>query len=486
MKKILGALGAVVILILIVILIRTFTFASRQVIVAPVTGISVDNETVEAHLCQAITYRTISHQDSASFDPQPFQALNRLLEETYPAVHQTLTKEVVSDYSLLYTWEGSDPFLEPIILLAHSDVVPVDPETVKDWAQPPYSGAIEGGYIWGRGAIDDKASLIGIMEAVEHLINDNFQPRKTIYLAFGHDEEIGGRAGAVKISRLLEERGIRAEYVLDEGLIITQGIVPGVDSPVATIGIAEKGYLTVELSVKTEGGHSSMPPTSTGIGILSRAVIRLEEKQRPAILKGPVRQMFEVLGPEMSFLQQMVFANLWFFGPLVKAQLAATPTTNAMIRTTTAVTMAAGSSKENILPVYASMVVNFRLFPGETNEMVLEYVQRTIDDPRIKIKVIGSPNEPSAISDTESPSYKSLKRTIREIFPNVIVAPSLVLGGTDSRHYSKLTDNIYRFIPYRFISDDLHRIHGTNERLGIENFVEVIRFYARLIENTAS
>jgi len=229
-----------------------------------------------------------------------------------------------------------------------------------------------------------------------------------------------------------------------------------------------------------------MPPAITGLGILSRAVTRLEEKQRPAILEGPVRQMFEVLGPEMSFFQQMAFANLWLFGPLVKAQLAAAPTTNAMIRTTTAVTMAAGSSKENILPVYASMVVNFRLLPRESNKEVLEHIQRTIDDPRVEIKVIGSPNEPSAISNTNSPSYKALERTIREIFPNVIVAPSLVLGGTDSRYYGKLTDNIYRFIPYRFTSDDMHRVHGTNERLGIENFMEVIRFYARLIENTAS
>jgi len=165
-----------------------------------VTGISVDTETAAAHLCQAITFRTISHQDSASFDPRPFQAFNRFLEKTYPAAHQILRKEVVNDYSLLYTWEGNEPSLEPVILLAHSDVVPVDPETVKDWAQPPFSGAVEDGYIWGRGAIDDKASLVGLMEAIEHLINDNFQPRKTIYLAFGHDEEIGGRAGAVKIS----------------------------------------------------------------------------------------------------------------------------------------------------------------------------------------------------------------------------------------------------------------------------------------------
>lgn len=486
MKRYLAALGGAIILIVIIVLVRTFTFTSSQVAVEPVEGIPVDAAAAAAHLSRALTYRTISHQDPAQFDPQPFLAFHRFLEETYPAVHRTLQREVVSDYSLLYTWVGSAPDLAPIILLAHSDVVPVESGTVEDWTQSPFSGALGDGYIWGRGAMDDKACLVGLMEAVEYLINHDFHPQRTIYLAFGHDEEIGGQDGAVRIVGLLQARNVQAEYLLDEGMVIAHGMTPGVAAPVAMIGIAEKGYMSVELSVETDGGHSSMPPPSTGVGILSRAVTRLEESQRPAALRGPVRQLLDVIGLEMPFLQRMAFANLWLFSPLVKGQLAAAPTTNAMIRTTTAATMAQGSSKENILPVHASMVVNFRLLPGETSQDILDHIDRVVNDDRVQAKVPGFASEPSAVSNTEAASFKALERTIRELFPEVIVAPSLVLGGTDSRHYRELTPNTYRFVPYRITSEDLNRVHGTDERMGVENFTEIIRFYARLFENTAS
>ncbi|MFB0515660.1 MAG: M20 family peptidase [Candidatus Neomarinimicrobiota bacterium] len=486
MKKVLAVLGAALGIIVVIVLVRTFTFTSRQVAVEPVGGVTVDTLTAAAHLSKALTFRTISYQDPARFDPKPFRAFNRFLEETYPVVHQTLKREVVNNYSLLYTWAGDNPDLKPIILLAHSDVVPVDPETVTDWTQPPFSGAITDGYIWGRGAMDDKASLLGLLEAVGQLISHGFRPQRTVILAFGHDEEIGGQDGALQIVRLLQSRDVQAEYVLDEGLVITHGIAPGLEAPVAMIGIAEKGYLTVELSVESEGGHSSMPPSSTGVGILSRAVTRLEVNQRPATLRGPVKQMFDVIGPEMPFFMRMAFANLWLFAPLVKAQLAAAPTTNAMIRTTTAATMASGSLKENILPSRANMVVNFRLLPGETSEMILEHVRRTIDDRRVMIKQLGFHDEPSAVAGIEAPGYQALEHTIRELFPEVIVAPSLVVGATDSRHYRGLSPNTYRFIPTRVSLEDMQRIHGTDEHMGVENFADIIRFYVRLIENTAS
>ncbi len=485
MRKLLYALIAAMAVILVIVLVRTVTFTSRKVNVNPVAGMPMDVDQAARHLGQALTHQTISHQDPVDFDPAPFEAFHRFLMETYPNLHQQLRREVINDYSLLYTWSGADPDLKPILLLAHMDVVPVDPITLGDWVHPPYDGTIADGYIWGRGALDDKASLVGILEAVEALLGDGFQPRRTLYLAFGHDEEIGGEAGAVVMAGMLEERGVQAEYVLDEGGSIDSGSMYGVSSDVAQVNIAEKGYMTVELSVETAGGHSSKPPPQTGLGILSRAITRLENNQRPTRLRGPAQSFYETLGPEMSLGKRIVYANLWLLEPLARWQLASDPETNALVRTTTAVTMAQGSSKENILPVRPNMIVNFRILPGESISLVLEHIRRTINDDRVEVQVMNIASEPSVVSDIMSPGYQSLERTIHQLFPDVLVAPSLLGAATDSRHYSALSPNIYRFAPLRMGPEDLHRFHGTNERMGVENFTEIIQFYAQLLKNTA-
>ena len=485
MKKFLAYVVAVLGVIAAIVLYRTFTLTTSQIEVEPVPLLQVDAEAAALHLGQALSLRTISYQDPSDFDPAPYLAFQRFLAATYPRMHQGLTLEVVNSYSLLYTWAGSEPDLAPLLILSHMDVVPVDPATLADWEQPPFSGALADGYVWGRGARDDKGGLMGIVEAVEHLLEAGFQPRRTIYIAFGHDEEIGGREGAVLMAGMLEERGVKPVFLLDEGGYISHGTIAGVEPAVAMLGVAEKGYFTVELSVRTAGGHSSRPPDHTGLGILSQAAVRLEESQFSASIQSPIREKYAALAPYMPFSKQLLLANQWLFGGRLKKQFLADPLTAASIRTTTAITMARGSSKENILPVVASMIVNFRILPGQTSADVLEHIDAVVDDPRVMVTQLGFVSEPSPVSDLDGDIYRTIVNSIREVFPEVVVIPNLVHGATDSRHYVALTDDIYRFYPIWAGPGDAQRLHGTNERMGVENFVQVIQFYGRLLENAA-
>lgn len=486
MKKIVLLLIVCLVVLASVLLFKTFRFASKQVQVEPAPALSVEKDAVAARLAQSLRFQTVSYGDATRFSGEEFLAFHKFLEQSFPGVHSTLTKEVVGDYSLLYTWKGVEDASGPILLMSHQDVVPVEAGTEGSWRHPPFEGRIEDGYIWGRGALDDKVGVMGILEAVELLLRAGFRPKRTIYLAFGHDEELGGKNGAGKISALLQSRGIRPDYILDEGSAITDGIVPGVRSPVALIGIAEKGLLSVELGVESDGGHSSTPPPHTAIGILSRAVNRLEENQMPGGLKGVAGQMFQYVGPEMSFGKRMVFANLWLFRPLVERQLAAQPPTNAATRTTTAATIIEGGVKENVLPSKARAVVNFRILPGDSVQSVMEHVTRTINDPLVKVARYGEDaNEPSAVSGTESSGYQALQRTIRQTFQGTVVAPSQVIAATDTRHYAALSDSIYRFVPMIVRSEDLKRVHGTDERISVENYAQCVGFYHQLILNSA-
>jgi carboxypeptidase PM20D1 len=342
------------------------------------------------------------------------------------------------------------------------------------WTHPPFAGRIADGYIWGRGALDDKVSVLAIL------------PRRTIYLAFGHDEEIGGLGGAAKIAALLHARGIRLEYVLDEGGTITKGILPGVSSPVAMVGIAEKGYVSLALTVESSGGHSSMPPRHTAVGILSSAIHKLERNPFPAKIQGPTRALLETVGPNLAFGQRLVMANLWLFDSLVKRRLSASPLSDALIRTTTAATMFEGSVKENLLPAKARAVVNFRILPGESSRSVIHHVRNAIDDPRIRIAPLDLSIEPSPVSDINSSGYSNLQRTIRQTFPDAIVAPWLLVAATDSRHYAGLSDNVYRFAPLQLTRQDVPRLHGTDERIPVADYKHCVKFYIQLIRNSHS
>jgi len=484
MKKVSFTFLGILLVVSGVLAIRTASFTSRQLQVGPAQAIAIDRDGAVKRLSEAIQFKTISFQESTEASAHEFARLHDFLAKSFPRVHQQLTKETVDGHSLLFTWNGNDAHLKPMLLMGHMDVVPVDAPTERQWTHPPFAGEIADGYIWGRGTMDDKVSVLGIVEAVEYLLSAGFQPQRTIYLAFGHDEEIGGHNGAAKIADLLRSRGVELEYVLDEGMNVVDGITPGIAAPAALIGIAEKGYLSLDLSVETAGGHSSIPPIDTAIGIISRALQRLEAAPFPARLGGPTRRMLEFLGPEMVWPQRLALANLWLFEPWVRKQLAASPLTNAAIRTTLAPTLFNAGMNEFSLPSKASAVVNLRILPGDTIAGITEHVRQAIDDPRVKIAALPIRVEPSAVSDIEAASFQLIHRTIRQAIPEALVAPALLVAGTDSRHYAPLTKNVYRFLPITLRPDDARRYHGINERISLQDYERCVRFYLQLIRNS--
>jgi carboxypeptidase PM20D1 len=485
-RLLLGAVAALV-LLLALLVGRAARFESKQVAVEPGPTLSVDEDAVALRLAGGLRYPTVSYYDYARFDERVFRRLHTYLERTYPALHAELERETVNGLSLLYTWRGRRDDLPPVLLAAHMDVVPVEGGDAG-WTHPAFAGRVADGYVWGRGTLDDKGSLFCILEAVEILVARGFQPERTILLAFGHDEEVGGYRGALAIATLLAERGVRLESALDEGGAIVVDPIPNVPWVVGLIGIAEKGSTTVELVVETEGGHSSTPPRWTAVGLLSQAVVELEENPMPGGLGGATRSMLEYAGAEAPFLFRVVLANLWLFGGALEWGFASQPPLDAMLRTTTAPTVIEGGVKENVLPRRARAAVNFRILPGNTVESVLEHVRRTVKDERVQVQLSTrpTPRNPSPVSPVDTAAFAALQGTIREIFSEAVVVPYLVLGGTDARHYVELTDAIDRFAPFVYDEDARTRIHGLDERISIQSLGDAVRFYVRLLENTAA
>ncbi len=469
-----------------VVLVRAATVTSKQAAVTPAPRVEIDLDAAVQRLSKAVTFKTVSYQDPAQSDAAAFEGMHAFMAEAYPKAHAALKLEKVGAQSLLYTWAGSDASLNPILLMAHQDVVPVVPGTEANWEQDAFSGAVKDGFIWGRGTLDDKVSVFGILEAVETLLAEGSQPKRTVLLFFGHDEEVGGAHGAAEGAKLLAARGVKAEFVLDEGGAIVSKAMPGVSAPVATIGVAEKGYMTVKLTAKVDGGHSSMPPRDSAIGLLAQSIVRLNEHQMPGGIEGLSADMLDYIGPEMSFGMKAVVANRWLFSPLLERQFAGSPVMNAFIRTTTAPTIISGGAKDNVLPPEATVSINFRILPGDTVLGVLEHIKSVVADERVVIEPnLETAVEASKVSPSSGPAFDLIARSVREVAPGVVTTPYLVLGETDSRHFEPISDNIYRFLPITIESDDLKRIHGTNERLGVEAYGTVIRFYHRLIENAA-
>ncbi|WP_234736458.1 M20 family peptidase [Tellurirhabdus bombi] len=485
MKRFLRLLLIALVLLAVILLVNTFRFKSKQLTDVQTAPAVPVNDSAINRLAEAIRIRTVSFTDYALTDTTQFDQFVQFLKRSFPLTHAQLKLETINQYGLLYEWKGQNTSLKPALLMGHYDVVPVIQGTQRMWKRPPFAGLIENGAIYGRGTLDDKSAVLGLFEAVEGLLKAGFRPQRTLYLSFGQDEEASGRRGAASIARTLKARKISLEYILDEGGIIKTDGVPGIKKPVALIGITEKGFVSLNLSARSNGGHSSMPPPQTSIGLVASAVSKLEANPFPARLDAGANFMFDYIGPEMPFGQRLVFANRWLFGSLVKKIMSGTNSGNAVLRTTTAPTIFSAGVKDNVLPIDATATVNFRILPGESVQSVIERVKEVIDDERVQVSQFKSlDSNPAPISDPTAPAFEVIHRTIRSVFPAVVVAPYLMVGGTDARYYTDLSPNVYRFTPYPMNDESLKTIHGTNERLMVADYRQMIRFYTTLIRNS--
>ena len=439
------------------------------------------------NLSDAIKIKTISNIDESKVDWSAFDELHRLFQERYPLVYKKLKVENVGRASLLFTWEGKNSSLDPIALLGHQDVVPVSEGTEKDWEHDPFGGEIADGFLWGRGALDMKNHLIGVLESVETLLEDGFVPERTVLLCFGHNEEIVASpdSGALRISKLLESRNIRLDSVLDEGGAILPVEVPHVfNKNLAGIGIAEKGYCDFEISVSAKGGHSSAPPTHTALGQLADVIKDIEKHQFPSKITPLVSDLFDRIGRNSSFLARNILCNTPILMPVLKKVMSSIPASASFVRTTTAVTMAQGSPAANVLPQKAGVTVNFRIMPGMTIADVEKHLRKVIKNKNAEIKLLGG-NEPSNISPTDSRAFKAIEDICFRMNGNNVVAPYLVMGGTDARNYQNICDNIYRYSPFLMDSKLIFTTHGTNERIELSSFKDGIAFFKRYIKTLA-
>ncbi|MEO1679147.1 MAG: M20/M25/M40 family metallo-hydrolase [Pseudomonadota bacterium] len=436
-----------------------------------------DIERATALLARAIQIETLSTDLTLPAFPE-FLAF---MDAEFPAIHSALDRVDLAARTPLYRWNGTDPTLAPILLAAHYDVVPAVDGQDGAWTHPPFAGVVADGVIWGRGALDNKGAVISILSAVETLLQDGFSPRRTIYLAFGGDEEVGG-TGAQAVRDHLAAEGIQLAWVLDEGSVVGEGVLYGLERPVASVNVAEKGYLTVTLVARDRGGHSSMPPPMTAAGRIARAVDRLQRAQMPGGLDGVAGELFDALGPHYTMRERLLLGNLWIMGPIFEDVLDSGASRGAILRTTIAPTMLAASQKENVLPVEATATINFRIHPRDTIDSTLAHMEAAIDDPEIEIVVDDrTAIDPSPVSSTETQGWFDIEDALRAVFPEAIVAPGLTFGATDARFYGAVADAAYRISPVLVGADDIATIHGPDERLSIENLAASVTFYGELI-----
>ncbi|MBL8556705.1 MAG: M20 family peptidase [Phenylobacterium sp.] len=485
-RVLLGLLLVVVVLAAVVV-VRTLTFKGGATadladvkVAAPV---AMDVDLAARHLSQAIQIPTVRHQERADDVDAEWTKLHAMLAASYPLSHAAMQKVELASRTLVMTWPGSDPSLAPIVLMAHQDVVPVTAGTEDDWRHPPFGGVIADGAVWGRGAIDDKGSLIGIFEATETLLKQGFRPKRTVIVVSGGDEEAIGQ-GAPAAAAYLKSRGITVEFVLDEGLaVLLKNPISG--GKLAVIGTAEKGYATLKVTAPATGGHSSAPPADGGgVVTLARAVTAISDKGFPLKFTGPGADMIRSLAPTAPFAVRMAVANEWLFGGLMTKQAAATASGAALLHTTIAPTMLKGSPKENVLPQDATAFINYRIAPGDTSADVMARAKNAVEGLPVELAWTRKPNEPSPVSSTTSWGWKMVAATAGAV-AGAPVAPSLVTAGTDSRYLAPVAKDVYRFQPVEFEMSDIEMIHGTNEHMTLKNLEKMLQFYARLIVTSA-
>lgn len=475
----LGALG----LFIVITLIRAAFWTPEKQEYAPLEEETVDVEKYRKDLSDAIKIKTISNVDIDKVDWNEFKKLHALFEERFPLVYQNLKCEDISLASLLFTWEGKNPDLEPIALLGHQDVVPVAAGTEDDWTHPAFDGVDDGEFIWGRGALDMKNHLVAVLESVESLLAEGFWPERTVYLCFGHDEEIvaAKTSGAGSIADTLKARGVHLDSVIDEGgAVLNLNVGKILNKKLAGVGIAEKGYADYRVSLNAKGGHSSQPPEHTALGEMAQVIKDIEGHQFKAAMPAFVYDLFTKIGKNVSYPARIVTCNLWLLKPLITAVMKKIPPAASLIRTTTAVTMAEGSPAANVLPQKASVTVNFRMMPGVTIKNVEEHIRRCVRNKDIEVEYLKG-KEASKVSPTDSRSFKILEELCNRTDSDMIVAPYLVMGGTDAYHYEEVCDCIYRFAPFVMDTSLLLTTHGTNERIPIACMGDALKFFKRYI-----
>ncbi|XP_047561369.1 N-fatty-acyl-amino acid synthase/hydrolase PM20D1 [Lutra lutra] len=427
---------------------------------------------------------------TVSFSPENLNTtalaqFGEYIQTVFPTIFKTsfIQHEVIGEYSHLLTVRGSDPSLQPYMLMAHSDVVPA---TDEGWEVPPFSGLERDGFIHGRGTVDNKNSLMAILQALELLLNRNYIPRRSFFIALGHDEEVSGHNGAQKISALLQARGVKLAFIVDEGDFILDGFIPYLKKPFAMIGVSEKGSINLRLQVNMSPGHSSAPPKETTIGVLAAAVSRLEQTPMPNMFgSGPLKMTLQQLAHEFPFPANIILSNLWLFGPLVSRYMERNYITNALVRTTVALTMFNAGVKVNVIPPVAQAMVNFRIDPAQTVQEVLDLVKNIVADDRVQFHVLTAFDPlPISPSDSQALGYQLLRQTIQSIFPEVsTVVPGICIGNTDSRHYANLTAGIYRFNPLYVTPQSFHSIHGINEKISVQAYETQVKFLFEFIQN---
>ena len=483
MKRIFIGIAALLLVVLVIMVARTLMIAapSEQAAAPP---IPVDSNAVAQHLAQAVRFQTISYGDGIKENEKTMalEAMHGWMEQTYPYFHEAAGPEKFGE-SLLFTWIGKNPNLPPVMLMAHLDVVPVVPGTEKDWTHAPFSGDIADGFVWGRGTLDDKGQLVAILEAMNRLAMTGFQPERTIMFAFGQDEEVGGGKGNAMIAKALTSRGAHLAWVLDEGSSIMNEPYPGVRRPVAFVSNAEKGYLSLELTAHGEGGHAARPSRDLALPRLSAAILNVVGHPFESDLDDIQRAKFAVLAPLVPFGDRFMLANLWLMKPFVLRRMEAVPDSAAVLHTTISPTVMNAGIKENVIPPTARAIINFRLHQRDTISSVTAHVKQAIGDAKVDVvEREETLSEATKIVDMKSPAFIYLSNAITATY-GVPIAPDIMTGATDSRHFLPIADAVLRFRPYHEEVADLARVHGTNERVAVSDLGPAVSFYMRLVQD---
>lgn len=470
-------LAAALVLLLAVILARTLAFRPKKTAAADESDVDFDRTRATEALRTLVRFPTVSYQDASLEDDGAFEGLIASLPSLYPNVFSACTLLRLENRALLFHWKGKSA-QSPSVLMAHYDVVPVNEDA---WEKPPFEAILENDVLWGRGTLDTKVTLNGVLFAADHLIGEGFVPENDIYFAFSGGEEVNGK-GAPNIVDYFEKEGITPALVVDEGGAVVENVFPGVKVPCAMIGIAEKGMMNVAYATRSNGGHASAPKPHTPVGVLSRACTRVENKPFPFHISKPVAEMFDTLGRHSTFLFRMIFANLWCFKGILNMLCKKTGgELNALLRTTVAFTQMEGSSAVNVIPPEARMVSNIRLNPLDTVEGALERLRKTVNDESVELSVLYDTN-PSRISETDCEPYRKVESAVLSTWRGALASPYLMVQCSDSRHYGRISDRVYRFSAMDLTSEERATIHGNNERIRVETLHRAVEFYIRLMK----